>query len=375
MQVAVQPFSLFQLGAAPRQPVPRQDCTHCRNLQLCWRSQLDRHAIVINLLTCRIERSINPNRSARALLRMIRPKLKKTADRIRRVVGDDGYVDIGETIRELESAVIENLMEHYRMGERMHPLRWLFGKPHGAIRRWAAHRVHELKREALLTVSYGSATDETTQVRASDSVCHRDFVSRLARLNFVSTGHQVHSPPADLIKEPEEYDTNAAFRANADSAQRVIDDGLTLPLAEYRVLKFCLSNANETSAKPTTGLHRYIAHVTDTPRSIVTWRYGQALRRLLDATGQAPDYLRRRGLSLPNGSSAYRRERWRLQLPPSKEAISAKEVADMIETRAQPGVTALDVAWIYGVSVDLVYRLQRRFRDYSRQQIYEACSV
>ena len=156
----------------------------------------------------------------------------------------------------------------------------------------------------------------------------------------------------------------------------IVEDGVTLSLAEYRVLKFCLANAQESAPTPVHGLHQALAQILDTRRRAVTRMYNLAIRRLLEASGRAEGYLQSRGLHFPE-SAEKRRQRWRLHettpLAPRSRALSAEEIHKLLETRkTNTRATVTDLAWMYGVSDVLVYKSQRRYKDLSLTEIQQA---
>lgn len=347
------PPPLRVIAPAPR---PRQDCSRCRAITTCWEAGASTDAVVVNLLVCRIRQRIDENQATKVLLAMLRPKLRALAARIARGSGHGRRTNVANLVTEMESIVIERLMTRYVLGERMHPLHWLFNEPNGAMTRWAARRIARYQRHAAYTLSYG------TRIREQS----------LVTLNRTATDDQVTSGPLVAQGAPApEHDETAELREATQHALDLLDDGVTFPLAEYRVLRFCLDNAQDTDSRdiraPVRGLHLELADHMAVPRRHVTRLYALASRRLLDATGRATSYLAHLGVRVPR--SAQKRRANRRRHTPQVEALTPEEIHELIELRATTAATTLDLAWAYGVSEDLVYRLTRRFGGMTLEEI------
>jgi hypothetical protein len=338
-------------------------------MRVCWDRRLDAHGVVINLLVCRLERKIDVNKSTRALFRMLQPKLLKIAKRMVTTIGNSGHASIPDLVAEMQSVAVESLMTQYVMGEALHPLRWLFGDPHGAITRWSIRHTNNIRRQSQVFYSYGHIAGDGPA--PPEDATNFDLEDRLTRLNFTASGSAVRTLPEHLVHRPEEYDDHAESRDRNKKALDIVDDGVTFPLSEYRVLRFCLTNANDAASVPTAGLHQHLSKTMRSSRKSVTRLYGLAQRRLLDASGQTASHLRARGLRIPS-SAKHRRRNWRM-FTPQPESLSAAEVCELIELRSR-GVSNMDLAWIFGVSEDFVYRIRRRFTGMSKEQIQERCS-
>jgi hypothetical protein len=224
------------------QPEPgsrRQDCSTCRNRDNCWASGIKEEHIMTNLLVCRLKRGIEMNRSTRMLLSMLRPKLRALA----RFAVRETHLNVDMVVTELESATIEALLKNYVMGEIAYPLHYLFGHPNGVIRHYANNYVKKVRRYEDTHVIVANLAEQVTDT-------YEAFVD-------------------------EEDDTTRRTRI----AREVIDDGITLNAIEYRVLKFCLTNATE-ARRPLNGLHVHLAKTMGVVRARVTKIYADALRKV-----------------------------------------------------------------------------------------------
>jgi len=231
----------------PEPAYPAQDCGGCANLPNCYAPGIKEEHIITNLLVCRIKRGIEVNRSAKLFLQMVRPILKKFAKRA--IAGTN--IDIETALADLESQTIEYLQHYYVMGEIAYPLHYLFGQPNGVIRHFSNNYARKTRRY------------EETHVLSDTSEPE------------AGSAWEAQQPSPD---EQEELETEVTRAARA-----VIDDGMTLTLPEYRVLKFCLTNAMEAK-RPLNGLHVYLARNMGVVRARVTRIFADAGKKLVAET-------------------------------------------------------------------------------------------
>lgn len=330
-----------------------QDCSTCRNVSTCWPATMKVDAIVSNLLVCRMQRGIDREKSTRALLRLIRPKLKKTARWVAARTG--GSVE--NAVMDMESVAVETLLSDYVMGELAPPLVWLFNQKYGGIRHWAVRTVAAAARDQELHLSYGSIGTEPSSANENGV----DLEARLTQLNRAATGGFVRmtAPPMfdGSLAEAEALDNERVL-----AALDIVEDGKTLPVAEYRVLKFCLANAYGNE-RMTDWLHQHLASVMGISRQNVSRLYGMAYRRVLDAVGMRGSYLRARGIEAPKTRRVNRTKPLTVD-----EVIAALHILEVSRGRA----TLLDVAWALGVTDKTVLSLRRRFAGMTPDLIREA---
>lgn len=220
-----------------------QDCSICKNSKNCWEEGIKDEHVILNLLTCRIKRGIDVNRSVRLFLRMVRPKLKTYA----KIAIKGTSIDLDIALADLESATIEYIQNHYMMGEIAFPLHYLFGHPNGVIYHYANNYGKKTRRYEDTHELHSEGQDED--------------------------GGEDYAPPPD----EEENETEETRRA-----REIIDDGVTLTGEEYQVLQFCLANAAE-GKRPLNGLHIYISKVTGIPRTKVAKIYKDATEKVVQA--------------------------------------------------------------------------------------------
>lgn len=304
---------------------PTQDCGRCRSMRTCWAPQLSPRAVAVNLLTCRVTRGIDREKSTRTLLLALNPKVQQVARGMRRKLGGTR----ADYTAEIQSVAIESLLDRYIMGERSHPIRWLFGWPNGAISRW---RKKLLRRHALEGRYF--VQDDELELTAPEPAAR----------------------PAES--------------ARAEDILAALDDGVSLSALEYRVLAFCLANAHDDAHNVMSamdGLHIALAQRMSISRENVSRIYGTALRRLLDASGYASTYLRARGLALPRSASERRRRRFTHHGEPN--ALTADEVLEMLRLRREQRVSYPELAWIYGVTDRFARQLLNRLASASEADV------
>lgn len=229
---------------------PRQNCSVCANQTNCFKPGItDRH-IVTNLLTCRIKRGIQRDKSTRLLLELLKPKLMQMATEIINATGTTG-LEREQILLDIQSATIEQLLHHYVMGEIGYPLHYLFGMPNGVMRRWVTSQITKTRK-------YNATYSSTSPYKGSPRDPSRTTDDVIDRQEY-------------LLGETHIDDTltHDHVKAMATKVNMVIDDGLTLRLSEYRVLRFCLDNASDAK-RPLNGLHIYLGRVMGVVRSRVT---------------------------------------------------------------------------------------------------------
>ena len=223
------------------------------------------------------------------------------------------HAPLSDLITEMESVTIEVLLDGYVMGEVVPPIVFLFNARYGALRHWAIRTVEKARRELQ-----GAA-----RVSAHGSSTHLD------------------------LEEPD------AATERVQQALRVVEDGSTLSALEYRVLRFCLSNARDVNVRMTDYLHQHLARVLGIPRKDVSRIYGIAYRKLIDVVGLRPKYLQERGIDPP------KRRTNRTRPLTADEVIAALKLLRGARSKA----TMLDIAWALGVTDVTLYQIRRRFGE------------
>lgn len=207
-----------------------QDCSSCPNQSKCWTqaSNTSDEALVINLLVCRMKRGIDVNNSTKLLLKLLRPRTLKTAQYIVSQLGSQVQMD--DVILDVESAIVESLMTKYKLEERAWPLHFLFAPRPETIHGWAGAYVRKAK---LYQHRFGG-------------------------------------------EEPEEIEDESPNNDMLSSINSLVEHkGLLTPL-EYRIFKFCITNADSKLAKPFGGLHTFLAQQLGVSRGMISQKFKSA---------------------------------------------------------------------------------------------------
>jgi len=240
-------------------------CGKCRYAMKCYCHKASNRNVVINILACRIRMGINSNASATLLLEMVRPNLIRLVNNARVRVGS-GYIDSKSLLTELESRIIECLLSEdgYKIGESAYLTEYLFGNnPRtGWVKKWILWYFSKHQRFYKKHTLFGDNPKSDTE----------DEISEIDR---------------DSILEAEANNTHAPDNSNKDAINamlNIIDDGVTLNANEYRVISFCLSNANESNKiRLIDGTHTYLSSIMGVSRPRITRLYSVARQKLLRA--------------------------------------------------------------------------------------------
>lgn len=250
-------------------PEQAQDCSTCQMMKRCWSTSA--RYVAINVLICRMHRNIDQSKATAQLLELLRPKIGKIVQGIMRNIGavsPDPY----EVESDVRAAIVEYLLVHYQMGELAFPLYFLFGGKSGVMYRWSLAYAAKVRRSWKDTYPIGN-------IGPNDD---GELEARLARVNAAATDGAVSgwSPHQDPEHETHE---RLDGQGMVEQAMRIVQDGTTFSLAEYRVLAFCLRNANDRGARrPIDGLHAFLADQMGVPRSRVTRLFREATETLTE---------------------------------------------------------------------------------------------
>lgn len=215
----------------------------------------DRH-IVTNLLVCRLKRGINVNKTTKLLLELFRPKLVQMAQEIIQATKTTG-LDRDIILMDLQSTFIEHLVKLYTMGDVGYPVHYLFGFPKGSMTRYVSSVITKRRKTSANMAQHWNDLNGDDD----DEIVHGDSIVE--------------------FQDPTEV---SRVKALARELKDIIDDGVTLRLDEYRVLKFCLDNASD-ARRPLSGLHIYLSRVMGVVRSRITRIWADSLLKVRDASG------------------------------------------------------------------------------------------
>lgn len=316
-----------------------QNCSFCPLLQRCQGEPASADWRAINSLVCRLKLGIEVDTATRALLDLLRPKILNTAQFIERGIAPI-KLERDTIIRDLESAIIMDLIKRYRLGDRAYPLTYLFG-PRGSIYGFALKYIEENnayyeKHTYHQPLKFEDFEDYLTQLNAIESM-------PTLPLQYGNAGNEV---------EPE---TNS-FDDIITDVMNFVHDGHTLTLPQYRIMSFCLRNANTNAVNPTRNLHAYLAGIFGVARILVSRHYMTAARKLIERVGQGAKFLARRGITV-GATAAERRNKW-AKGQSFSQGLSPEDdiqLAKLVEN----GASIVDACFAMGVS-DSYYRKVRK---------------
>lgn len=245
-----------------------QKCGSCKYATKCYSERTSPRNVVINILACRIRMRITDNQAAKLLLEMVRPSLVNLVNNARARVGS-GYIDTDYMIRDLESRIIECLIDKngYKIGEPAYLTEYLFGnRPStGWVKKWILWHFSKHQRFFKRHVLFGDNPQSDSEEEMSDG--DRNAVSLV-----------------------EEYNTYVPDQDNRDIIKAltdIVDDGITLNANEYRVISFCLAHANESNkSRLIDGTHTYLSTAMGVSRPRITRLFAVARKKLLVAAKQ-----------------------------------------------------------------------------------------
>ena len=213
------------------------------------------------------------NQSTKLLLELLRPKLVQLAQEIINATGASGG-DRDNIFADVQSQFIDLLMHKYVLGEYGYMLHYLFGVPKGLMRRYVSSEITKKRKYNSQFLDPGSGN------RFEDG-----RGSRVDQNSFSDNDRFIFArrEPMEPATNPDDTLEEAHVKALAGRINDIIDDGITLRLAEYRVLRFCLDNASD-ARRPLNGLHIYMGRVLGVVRSRCTKLYSDALAKIREAS-------------------------------------------------------------------------------------------
>lgn len=318
-------------------PVIGQDCQQCPLKTKCWNSSKNPtpEVYVINLLVCRMKLGLKVEGSTRLFLKLIKPKLKTLA----RFIESKCYVaDKAELYADLESACVEYVLTHYKLGERAWVLHYLFARPRGVMTGWALKyvaRAHTAKRSRQVNLSDHPIRDADTTVS--------DLETQLQHANQAVTSSKVKSPPPLPAQDEDEPPS----RTPVETVLRLVEDGLTLTAREYRVFRFMLTH-NEDE-----GTHAWLAQHLGIDRSSGVSRvFRRAAQKLVEAVGATDEVT---GIHADLDQNNRRQRVLGLEDKP----LSPLEERGLVELSFAVG-SAL-ACQVYGVNDRVLYALRKKY--------------
>jgi hypothetical protein len=297
----------------------KQNCATCPYRSKCWASEVERkprtEALALNLLVCRMKEGLKVDRTAKLILKMLRPKSISISNWIKERVPE---VDHEHLLMEVESATIEGLLYHYKIHKAAYPLHYLYNKKIGYMSGWAKRYVDKHIRNSK---------------------------------NLVLIGTTI---PADLEPEAPPSDDPGVNLLRSTNALRMVEDGVTLTTSEYRVLKFCLAYAGELQKKSVvSGLHKKLAAYAGWSRRKAGRHYEKASQKLHEHISGPPK-------SLPDVVDVENRRRRLLGL--QNNELSEEEIEALVSKFDEAGISETCRTFVLDERAAYKYR-----REYAEQ--------
>jgi hypothetical protein len=189
-------------------------------------------------------------------------------------------VDFDDMLMEMQSFTIESIIKKYRIGELNPITNFLFDQKSGYLTKWAKWYVtkamrFDIRHQLMGASPYGDDNGTDDYLDAMYDGGDDDGTPR-----HTVTGALRESVDESYVEAYASEDT----RTMAQEVMDIIDDGVTLNANEYRVLKFCLQNANEgNEIRMVDGLHIHMARAMGVSRPRVTRLYKRGRDKLVVA--------------------------------------------------------------------------------------------
>lgn len=266
---------------------PRQTCTTCAHLQKCWALRthtgkpISKNNIVINKLICCLQLGIKKDQAAANLINMYKPGMMRLISNARQS-NIDPNMDVEQLFNDMSSTMIEYLMHDYKIGDRGRATPYLFDPQQGFMTKWIKWILSKNRRfythHELFSVS--DEHDEEGTKPWDSAMSGSTTQWRATHGNSYNNHEYVHAD--------NELEAEASERSR--QIMTIIEDGITLNSNEYRVMKFCMVNANETNASRfIDGLHIRIAQLMGVSRPRATRLYRRATHKLRDRYKETVD--------------------------------------------------------------------------------------
>lgn len=263
---------------------PKQTCTVCSHQSKCWAvatnsgKSVSTQNILINLLICRLQLGINRDQAAANLLQIFRPGMIKLISHVKQS-GGALHLDMDQLLLDMQSTAIEYLMRDYKIGDRGRATPYLFDPHQGFLTKWIKWITSKSRRFYTYHELYNPMPSDDTESETSDNRYDTQYTTQGSGSSSGSWSSIIEGGTANY--SPATQDTNES----SDLSQLVtdiIEDGRTLNSNEYRVIKFCMHNGNESNAtRHIDGLHIYLAQLMGVSRPRITRLYKRSKEKLL----------------------------------------------------------------------------------------------
>lgn len=251
---------------------PKQTCPTCPNLHKCFDllthsgNPISSSNVVINILVCRLQLGINREQSTANLLHIFKPGMIRLLSNAKQHANLNQH-DLDNLFVEMQTTAIEYLLYDYKIGDRGRATPYLFDPYNGFLTKWVKWMIGKHKR------FYGHHEMFDPHAATSDEEAEHIDVHETMDGGWDSLLSDQYNAEAN--------ESNNRGTEMLTRAMDIIDDGVTLNSNEYRVLKFCLSNGNESNAsRHIDGLHIYLSRLMRVSRPRITRLYKRGVEKL-----------------------------------------------------------------------------------------------
>jgi hypothetical protein len=209
---------------------------------------------------------IDRDKSAANLLQIFRPGMIRLVSHVRQQ-GHAPGMSMDQLLLDMQSTAIEYLLYDYKIGDRGRATPYLFDPHQGYLTKWVKWMVGKHRRfysHHELYSPYDAPTDE------NDNQQYDQQDMGGSSWDSIMEG----SSSAYWSERDSDKDTTNDMILKVST---IIEDGITLNSNEYRVIKFCMANGNESNAtRHIDGLHIYLARLMGVSRPRITRLYKRA---------------------------------------------------------------------------------------------------
>jgi hypothetical protein len=258
--------------AAEVKPAPaKQECSKCKHIGRCRSRKafggktLSDKNDTINILVCRLKLSINVNETTRTLLDIFKYGVLNLITHTKKRA-DDQDINYNDMHMEINAYIIECIMTKYSLGELNPITSFLFDFKTGFLPKWCIWYVNRTvkwhERHQHIDNIKSDTEDENTEESNVDD----------------SEAHYLYKKP----QEEEHVNFEDPFATSiVDDSLKIIEDGLTLNMNEYRVMRFALQNANDSNeVRMIDGIHIHQAMRMRVSRPRATRLFKRAREKL-----------------------------------------------------------------------------------------------
>lgn len=221
---------------------------------------------------------LDRDKSTQALLTLFKPGMINIVSHAKRRNRSE-RIDFEDMLTEMMSFAIESVIRKYRIGELNPITNFLFDPNAGYLIKWSKWYItrtlkFDVKHQLMGTSPYGDDQDIDAYIDPSVDPDDNHKFTRDVRGAIAECIDEAHF---DALK-------NEDTKTMAEEVMDIIEDGVTLNANEYRVLKFCLQNANESNeVRMVDGLHIHMANAMGVSRPRVTRLYKRGKDKLIQA--------------------------------------------------------------------------------------------